>query len=193
MKTLNVRITGTTPLLMHSSRGSNPLDPMTKAHKELTSKRKKTDDDHEAIARSEWRLGLYWSEGIGPYIPLMNVRASLVSGAKFNKLGASVKRSTVMTEMSAPLEYKGPRDPDAMFADGRFIDCQSVKVGQSRLMRTRPVFPEWALQCELAYDEEQIERDQLVLAFENAGRLIGLGDFRAECGGTFGRYRVDVD
>ena len=53
METLNVRITGTSPLMMHSDKFANPLLPETKAHKALTAKRKKTDEDHEAIAKSE--------------------------------------------------------------------------------------------------------------------------------------------
>ena len=192
METLNVRITGVTPLLMHSARGANPLDPMTKAHKQLTSKRKKTDDDHEAIARSEWRMGLYYNEQSGVYLPTMNIRASLIAGAKFNKLGMAVKRSTILTESESPLQYDGPRDPDGLFDDGRFVNCMAVGVGKARLMRTRPIFPEWKLDFELVYVEDQIERDQLLQAFENAGKLIGLGDFRPECGGSFGRYKVEV-
>jgi len=37
----------------------------------------------------------------------------------------------------AAYEYSGPPDPDALFADGRFVDCRSVKVGTSRLIRAR--------------------------------------------------------
>jgi hypothetical protein len=59
MKTVSVKITGKAALLMHSDRFANPLDPLTKAHKELTSKRKKTDDDHIAIARGEFIGGCY--------------------------------------------------------------------------------------------------------------------------------------
>lgn len=180
-------------MLMHSARGANPLDPMTRAHKELTSKRKKTDEDYEAIARSEWFLALYHDEEIGPYVPSANVRASLIGGAKFNKLGMEVKRSVLMDEERIAVEYAGPRDPEAMFESRRFIDCRAVGVGKSRLMRTRPVFLDWSMTCHLHYPEERIELDQIRLAFENAGRLIGLGDFRPECGGTFGRYKVEID
>ena len=50
MKSIKVKLSGSSALLMHSDRFANPLDPLTKAHKELTGKRKKTDDDHIAIA-----------------------------------------------------------------------------------------------------------------------------------------------
>lgn len=191
METLNVTLEGVSPLLMHSARGSNPLDPDVKHHKTLTSKRKKTDEDHEAIALSEWRLALYYDEQIGPYIPTMNIRASLINGAKFNKLGKNVKRSTLVTSEFTELIYQGPRTPDLLLKDGSFIDTRSVKVGQSRLMRNRPIFRQWSLAFELLFDETQIEKSDLMLAFQNAGKLIGIGDFRPECGGQFGRFAVN--
>ena len=54
MKSIPVKITGSAALLMHSDRFANPLDPLAKAHKEMTGKRKKTDDDFIAIAKSEF-------------------------------------------------------------------------------------------------------------------------------------------
>ena len=41
MATMKLDTDGHHPLLMHSDRFGDPLDPMTKAHKALTSKRKK--------------------------------------------------------------------------------------------------------------------------------------------------------
>lgn len=193
MKALKVAITGVSALLMHSDRFANPLDPMAKAHKELTSKRKKTEADHEAIARSEWVGGLYFDTKIGPYLPTMNIRSCLVEGAKFNKLGSKVKKATLVTTDRTQLDYDGPRDIDGLWNHGGFTDCRSVKVGTSRLMRYRPMFPQWSCVVELVFDEQQLDRADLVLAFENAGKLIGLGDFRPACGGAFGRFTVQCE
>jgi hypothetical protein len=192
MSTIELKLTGISAILMHSDRGANPLDPAAKAHKALTSKRKKTDDDHEAIAKSEWMLGLYYDPNIGPYVPSANVRSSLVEGAKFNKLGATVKRSTIPLTDRITLEYNGPRDPEKLFADAKYVDCRSVKVGTSRLMRTRPCFVDWSIRFSMMFDPTQIEQDQLLTAFENAGAMIGLGDFRPTCSGVFGRYRPEI-
>jgi hypothetical protein len=192
METVRFRLTGVSPLLMHSDRGANPLDEDVKAHKELTSKRKKTDEDHEAIMLSEWRLAMYYDDHIGPYLPSFNIRSSLVNGGKFNKLGANIKRATLMPDHAVPLEYKGPRDLDQLAADSSFRDVRSVVVARSRLMRTRPIFNEWACEFDLMFDQNQIEQGQLTHAFQNAGKLVGLGDFRPECGGPFGRYSVAV-
>lgn len=191
MESTTFRLVGVSPLLMHSCRGSDPLDPDVKEHKKLTSNRKKTDEIHDLIARSEWALGLYYDEKIGPYLPTMNIRASLIGGAKFKKLGATVKRSTLVTEAKARLEYDGSRDRNELYEEG-FVNRMSCGVGQSRIMRTRPEFPEWSCEMELHYDDEQIQLDQVKEAFETAGKLIGIGDFRPECGGMYGRYRVEL-
>lgn len=87
MELVTLRITGTSPLMMHSDRLANPLNPATKAHKELTGKRKKTDDDHLAIARSEFIAGAYYDEKLGFYIPGANFDATFLAGAKLQKLG----------------------------------------------------------------------------------------------------------
>jgi len=73
MQTIKLQLTGTRPLLMHADVFADPLNPLTKQHKSLTGKRKKTDDDHEAIARSEWRGGMYFDDDMGPYIPGVNI------------------------------------------------------------------------------------------------------------------------
>lgn len=62
--------------MMHSDKLANPLHPATKAHRELTSKRKKVDDDHVAIARSEFIAGVYFDETSGIHIPGANFDAT---------------------------------------------------------------------------------------------------------------------
>ena len=96
MEILNISIKGLSPILLHSDRYANPLDPGAKAHKVLTGKRVKTDEDHAAIAESEWRGGLYFSKGIGVYLPTANIRSCIVEGAKLSKLGKAIQRGTII-------------------------------------------------------------------------------------------------
>src|SRR3546814_16440477 len=95
MEILKLKIVGTSPLMMHSDRLANPLNPATKAHKELTGKRKKTDDDHLAIAKSEFIAGAYWDEKEGFYIPGQNFDATFWAGAKLQKIGVHWKRGAM--------------------------------------------------------------------------------------------------
>lgn len=186
METINVRITGISPLLMHSDRFANPLDPATKAHKELTSKRKKTDEDHEAIARSEWMGSLYIDKN-GPYIPGQNIDAAIIEAAKMQKLGKTVKRAVQVVDDRVHLEYTGPKTAEALFQP-EFIDVRGVKVGMAKLMRCRPIFREWAAGFTVMYNPEQINREDLVKAINDAGLLVGLCDYRPR----FGKFTAEV-
>lgn len=192
MKTVTLKLTAESPILMHSDRYADPLDPMTKQHKELTSKRKKTDDDLIAIAKSEWMGGLYYDDELGPYIPGQNVKSTLVGAAKFHRMGATFKRAVIVLDDKIKLEYRGPRDPETMWENPKFVDARSVVVGQSRLMRYRPKFHDWSVRARVVYSPEMLEQQDLVRAAQNAGMFVGLGDYRPEKGGAFGRFNVEV-
>src|SRR6056300_958121 len=104
MEIIKLKIIGTRPLLMHADIFTDPLNPLTKTHKALTSKRKKTDEDYEAIAKSEWRGGMYYDDDLGPYIPGVMLEAAMVSGGKLSKLGAQLKRSAEIIDDRCKLE-----------------------------------------------------------------------------------------
>ena len=187
METIKLKITGTRPLLMHADIFADPLNPLTKAHKALTSKRKKTDDDYEAIAKSEWRGGMYVDESIGPYIPGVMLEACLVSGGKLSKLGTQLKRSAEIVNDRCKLEYEGPRKVEALWKKG-FYDARSVKVGMARIMRYRPIFKIWSVSLDVAFDPESIDRADVIKCMTDAGQYCGIGDYRPK----FGRFDVEV-
>lgn len=187
MQIIKVKIIGTRPLLMHSDIFADPLNPMTKAHKELTIKKKKTDDDYEAIAKGEWRAGLYFDEQLGPYLPGTNIESALVAGGKLSRLGTQLKRSIEVVGDRHKLEYSGPRSVAGLW-EKRFYDMRTIKVQQNRIPRYRPLFREWATVCEIAFDPEAINREQVIKCLEDAGQYCGIGDYRPK----FGRFRVEV-
>lgn len=70
----------------------------------------------------------------------------------------------------------------------RYADVRAVIVNNSRVMRTRPIFHDWSIEFSADFDDEQINRDQLIKATEDAGRMVGLCDYRPK----FGRFTVEV-
>jgi hypothetical protein len=184
----SITITGTSPLLMHNSRLANPLDPATKALKKYTAKRNKTEEDHELIARLEFAGGLYFDEHGGPFIPGENISRCLVDGAKLTKQGVKVTRGLFIKTDVNPIAYNGPRDEDGLWDKG-WRHMASVKVGTSRTMRCRPWFPEWRVQAEGLIDPAVLELSDVAGIADNAGALIGLGDWRPR----FGRFTAKVE
>lgn len=186
MKQLTFTIKGIAPLLTHNERLANPFDDTTRAIKAISGKRKKTEDDLLEIAQLEWRGGLYYDEETGPYVPGYNMLAALISAGKVHKLGTAIKRAAVVLEDRLPIEYQGPRDPDALFADKRFVDIRNVKVSGSRIVRARPRFHDWKLRFTLAFDESTLQAADVAMVLQTCGSMIGLGDYRPR----FGRFEV---
>ena len=187
MKTVAVKITGKAAFLMHSDRFANPLDPLTKAHKELTSKRKKTDDDHIAIARSEFIGGCYWKKDRGFFLPAQNLDACLIAAAKLQKLGVKFKQGVTVLEDELALEGYENKTPEQLWADPDFVDCRGVKVGTAKIMRYRPIFRNWSLRASIMVNEDVVNVNEVQKAAQDAGALIGLGDYRPR----FGRFNVE--
>lgn len=184
MNTIKIRIIGTRPMLMHSDKFADPLNPATKAHKQLTSKRKKTDEDQELIAKSEFLGSLYIDED-GPYLPGINVESAIVGGGKLSKMGTTLKRGFEVIDEKCHLIYDGPKTAEKLWEKG-FYDARSVKVSTSKLIRYRPIFKKWAAEFTVVFDAEIIDKAQIIKCIQDAGAYVGIGDFRPK----FGRFEV---
>lgn len=55
----------------------------------------------------------------------------------------------------------------------------------------RPRFPHWEFDVEIEYDEKRVKGEVIRQLFENAGGSQGLGAFRPNKRGPFGRFRVE--
>jgi hypothetical protein len=190
METMAIRLTSSSPMLMHAATLANPLDKATKAHKVLTAITKKTDDIHLAIARSEYNASLYTRQG-RVVIPTINLLSCFVAGAKLSKLGAQMQRSIMANGEEIPLLYKGPQDPDKLFDNEEFQDVRGVVVGRARVMRYRPKFANWKAEIELIVDTDMMDKTDVLRCAAAAGQYVGLGDFRPQRGGIFGRFSVE--
>ncbi|MGI5213839.1 hypothetical protein [Plantactinospora sp. CA-290183] len=167
----------------------DPLDTLVKQIRAVSTKARKTDQDHAEMAHLEWLGGIYFQPETGPFIPGPNLLKSLVEGARLSKDGKKVERGVLIDTMFIPLQYEGPRSPQELFEDKRFVHRAPVKVGTSRVMRTRPVFPQWSLEATGQFDGTVINLADLRNAAETAGSMIGLGDGRP----TYGRFTCTLE
>lgn len=196
---LKVSIRGIQPTLMHNNQTCNPLNPFAKKIKALTAKRKKTDEDFEAIAKLEWEAGMYYSDSIGPFVPSINIEAMLRDAAKTLKKGTDVKRSVRVSPIDIPLKYNGPRKMDEIkkiaFSGEKvngedFFDMRAVGIQNSTIMRARPRFNAWALDFVIEADDTVFNVDDIIQILHIAGSKIGLSDYRPRYG-TFEVVKVE--
>ena len=193
MKLINLKFTGTSALLHSCDTLADPLNPATKDYKAISKKKTKTDQDHLDLARLQWDALMYYDENAGVIMPSQNIRATIVRGATLNKLGMQVKRGTLMLEPFSVVDYGRKLTKDQMWDNqSQFVDRRTVVVSKSRIMCYRPKFMNWSIQFTLHYDDTVLDEDQIIRACQNAGMFVGIGGFRPEKGGSFGRFEVSV-
>ena len=186
MKSRSYKIKGIRPLIMHNEQLSDPLNKWAKAVREISAKRKKTDEDLLEMSRREWMGALYYDAEIGPYIPERCLERMMRDAAAKHKRGKDVIAGMLVTDR-VPLEYKGTRDPDTMWDSEDFLLRASVGVSGKRVIRSRPKFEDWAVAFTVEYDETVLQASDLDLFVELSGRLIGLLDWRPK----YGRFTVE--
>jgi hypothetical protein len=185
---LTFKIVGIAPLLMHNGRLADKSDPYARAMSEISSKRKKVDADYEAMARLEFLGGLYLVDG-KPCIPSYVFEATIIGkggAARKERMGKEAAAALWVLE-DALLEYDGPTEADELWEDKRFVSQSLVRVQQSRVTRTRPIFKDWAAEITLEFDEKLLDEESVRRWVEVAGEQCGLMDWRPR----FGRFSVE--
>jgi hypothetical protein len=185
METKKYKLQGVCPLLMHNVQLVDPTNEWVKKIKEISGKRKKTDDDLQLLSKYEWFGGLYLDDNERIVMPGRCIEAALVEGAKKKRLGKTFKSSVFCFEDSK-LEYKGSKDPKKLWEQGNNILRTPVNVQRNKVMRTRPFFQNWSLDCEISYLPEVVDEKDVDEAMNTAGMIVGLGDWRPR----FGRFEV---
>lgn len=188
MQTIEFHIRGTAPLITHNARLSDPLDEWAKQVAEISKKKTKTELDHQEMSKREWRGGLYTLSETDDtlVIPESNLERLMRDAATKSKRGKDVLSGLLVFE-PAKIIYTGPKDLDKMWASGNFALRASCKVGQRRVMRTRPCFDKWELKFRVDYDPDILKSSAEVVGFvELAGRYVGIGDWRPK----HGRFEV---
>lgn len=181
-QTLRFRLTGVSPLVMHNGQLANPLNPIAKAMKRISGKRNKTDADFEELARLEFLGGLYVHDG-APCLPGELVEGAFTEAAKKAKRGQQAKAG-LLSVGNFPLIYGGPSKPDDLWADDRYRLAVGVRVQRNRIIRTRPIFRDWACEISIDFMPGQLNRSEVEEMARTAGAVVGIGDWRPK----FGRF-----
>ena len=163
MHTITATITGTTPLLC--GRPASEAMPDGQEPRLQAAARLYLDDTGRAV------------------IPALNLlRAILNAGRDCGRSAAELVHHLVIQE----------RDLLIRSSRAWVVDSRSVRIPSSgqRGICHRPRFDDWRLSCALLHDPACISAEDLRRLVEAAGQRIGLGDYRPERGGPFGRFTI---
>jgi hypothetical protein len=178
------RLVGIAPLLMHNGQLADPLAYHSKELKKVSGKRLKTDADFERMAEIEFKGSLYLDDD-GPVIPAEMIEAMIIESSKRMRKGQQIKAG-VIVDGCFRLEYDGPRDPEALWADRNFRLTCGARVQRNRVMRTRPRFRDWSVEIEIEFIPSLVNPSELDEMVKLGGMQIGVGDWRPR----FGRFMI---
>jgi hypothetical protein len=203
MEQIKFKLVGETPLITHNNRLANPLDKYSQEMSKKSGKRKKTIEDIWELARIEWEGGgMYLYDG-EIKIPLRVLNKTFERGATKQKNGMLWKSGCFVEEDCCPLSYGGKKikvkmngdipnpELDEYFTSKNMFQVM-VRVGQSTLLRTRPIFNDWSLEVTILYDPSVMNKETVIQCLKDAGRLVGMCEWRMEKGGQYGRFNVEV-
>lgn len=132
-------------------------------------------------------------EGINgkPMIPQPNLMRAIVEGGRFTKIGKAQITTAKSTMLYSCVDIAGAEVP-IIHKQPWKVDTRAVRIPSTggRILAHRPMFDDWALEFEADIDESIIGAKIFRQIIDDAGKRIGLGDFRPQCKGPFGKFVV---
>jgi hypothetical protein len=183
-ETLRVPILGTSPLIVH--RFSEKAKKMMLDNMQGRKSPREIKDPE-----AEYQAAFYRFRDGEAGFPMIAFKAATVGGARFYS-------GITMTALKQFLFFGGESGVDGQ-ALARLEgepkmreDVVRVNRGGSDL-RYRPEFPEWRTWLEVVYVKSALTKGSVISLIDAGGMGVGIGEWRPEKGGDFGRYRVDPD
>lgn len=186
METIHVTIEGTTPLLMNRFTDA--------AAQQLAGGTSTVMVGNKGTPREQAEKKLYVDEHGILHLPGTNIFRALIDAGIFHKAGRSkittqksslVPAAVALVELTCPI--KGP-DGDPKWE----VDSRSVVIPSTggRVMCHRPRVDAWRVSFTLEIDTSMFTAQLVRQLLDDAGKRIGLGDFRPARKGPFGRFVV---
>lgn len=183
MTTIHVTIEGKTPLLCNNFTDAAQLN--------ATDGCRLATNGERATPREQAEAKLYLSHDNRPMIPGPNLFRCLIDAGKYFKSGRSkitTQKSSLLPacvdilEIELPIEHREPWS----------VDTRAVRIPSTggRILCHRPCFHDWKLTWTLNVNRSLIGIKLLREIVDAAGERVGLGDFRPDCKGPFGKFVV---
>ena len=189
-----ISLRGLSPIICHN--GASGLDSRSAANIEKAQIAKKrgsnrTEADDARLRELECLTSLYLDEGGAPTLPAAAFRSNIEAAARKLRQGPQVREGLIVEEVEA-FDYDRSlgTTPEQLAKSCQFTT--GVRVGQARLLRTRARFDRWAATILVDVDPELVDQEQLLVWLDIGGRRLGVGDWRPEKSGQFGRFEVEA-
>lgn len=179
LEVMTFRVQGISPLLQN-----NPAMFIGNNDETIRTGKKKYDDEEEA------RLRTYKDANDNYCCPAESFTKALVRAAAGKKVGKDFLTNIVKGGVFCAEPFCIIEDAKGKPMTKYAIDRRSVVVGKSRVLRCRPMWANWFMNVALEVDRAVLDRGTVAQLLALAGRFPGVGDYRPEKGGAFGRFKV---
>lgn len=181
---ITIRIEGTTPLLCNRFTDAAALSASSGVRGSGSAADRGTALE---IAESKLYIGLSGK----PMIPQPNLLRCLVEGGRFHKMGKTQITTAKSSHMYACLDIEGA-EIKLEHKQPWKVDTRAVRIPSTggRILAHRPMFDDWALEFEADLDTDIVGAKIFRNIVDDAGRRVGLGDFRPATKGPYGKFVV---
>ncbi len=188
MTTIKVKIEGVTPLLMNR---------FTEAAERAVSGSHKSSlgSGDKGTPREQASPKCYVDKDGFLFIPGPNAFRCIIDAGKYLKAGKSkvtTQKSSLVPSFLAIEELECPLSVEGERTKHFEVDSRSVVIPATggRIMAHRPRMDKWTLSFTLTLDEKEADEKLVRTLVDYAGSKIGLGDFRPDRKGPFGKFKV---
>jgi len=177
----SVRIVGKSPLIQHAW-AEKSKQMMRDKHAGKKTKDRSTRDPEQ-----EGKDAAYYTEDGKYAIPALAIKAAMITAAHKD---IGLEKTLVK---KALFVYPSAVNPMLeMECDEPVIHEDNVRVGQgSADLRYRPYFDKWAVTMSWEIDGDLLRAEDFLTLLDRAGFGVGIGEWRPEKGGEYGRFEVD--
>lgn len=154
---------------------------------------KERADDYEART---WRDRLHVNQDGYVYIPPMAFKNCLSACAKYLSVPIPGKGKSLFTKhIEAGVLVTDslilPEKKDDVAGEWYFVPSDGRRGGGKRVKKCFPVIPHWKGTVSFFILDETVTEDVFRLHLEESGRFIGIGRFRPQNNGFYGRFQVN--
>lgn len=175
-KIKKVRIVGVTPLIQNK--------PEEYGFDEQWVEKKATKDLNEEALKK-----LYVNSKMRIIQPSVHIERALIEAGKKIRIKGQGK-ATYSKLFGSMISVS----PDEIIHEIQDVDVFKnlvvIPSTKGRVLRCRPILREWALTFDIEYDTE-IDPNAILEALRIAGRYVGIGDWRPDKKGKYGKFEVD--
>lgn len=174
IQTVHLMLVGDSPLIVHAWSEKAKKMMLDKQMKKATKAKEAKDPE------ADYEACFYRTESGGYGFPAIGVKAAMINACRFANMKMTEARGAfhIDAEMLDVIGEPRPRE-----------DMVRVGMGTADI-RYRPEFVEWRIPVKVKFNSAVISAEQIANLLNIAGFGVGIGEWRPERNGQYGRFHV---